>query len=105
MLFKVLLIVQLMISFLLIGSVMLQHGKGADAGASFGGGSSNAVFGATGGATFLSRLTSILAVAFFVLGLVLATLAIENGGVKHQSVVAEPVVTDNAQPASPVVPE
>ena len=49
-----------------IGLVLLQHGKGADAGAAFGGGASGSVFGATGSANFLSRTTAILATVFFI---------------------------------------
>ena len=49
----------------LIGLVLIQHGKGADAGASFGGGGSQTVFGSAGSANFLTRATAILAVLFF----------------------------------------
>ena len=48
----------------IIGLVLLQHGKGADMGAAFGGGASGSVFGATGSANFLSRATAILATVF-----------------------------------------
>ena len=49
----------------IIGLVLLQHGKGADMGAAFGGGASGSVFGATGSANFLSRATAMLATVFF----------------------------------------
>ena len=49
----------------IIGLVLLQHGKGADMGAAFGGGASGSVFGATGSANFLSRATAALATVFF----------------------------------------
>jgi preprotein translocase subunit SecG len=49
----------------IIGLVLMQHGKGADAGAGFGGGSANGVFGASGSANFLSRTTAIFAFIFF----------------------------------------
>ncbi len=49
----------------IIGLVLLQHGKGADMGAAFGGGASGSVFGATGSANFLSRVTAIFATVFF----------------------------------------
>ncbi len=58
-----------------IGLVLLQHGKGADVGAAFGGGASGSLFGATGSANFLSRTTAILAVVFFLSSLGLAYLA------------------------------
>ena len=60
-----LMIAQILSGLGIIGLVLLQHGKGADAGAGFGGGSSNSVFGASGSANFLSRTTAILAVLFF----------------------------------------
>ena len=49
----------------IIGLVLLQHGKGADMGAAFGGGASGSLFGATGSANFLSRITAVLATIFF----------------------------------------
>lgn len=59
----------------LIGLVLIQHGKGADAGASFGGGASQTVFGSAGSANFLTRATAVLAVVFFVTSLALAWMA------------------------------
>ena len=56
----------------LIGIVLIQQGKGADAGAAFGSGASATVFGARGSANFLSRFTAVLATLFFVLAMVLA---------------------------------
>ena len=55
--------------------VLLQHGKGADMGAAFGSGSSGSLFGATGSANFLSRMTSICATVFFLSTTALAFLA------------------------------
>ena len=55
--------------------VLLQHGKGADMGAAFGGGSSGSLFGATGSANFLSRMTAVFAVGFFLTTLGLAYLS------------------------------
>lgn len=66
----------------IIGLVLLQRGKGADAGAGFGAGASGTVFGARGSASFLSRTTAILATLFFVTCLTLAYL----GGKKEGSV-------------------
>jgi len=59
----------------LIGLVLIQHGKGADAGASFGGGGSQTVFGSAGSANFLTRATALLAVVFFVTSMALAWMA------------------------------
>ncbi|VAW45558.1 Protein translocase membrane subunit SecG, partial [hydrothermal vent metagenome] len=75
--FEIILTVHIIIAFLLITLVLLQHGKGADAGANFGGGggSSQSVFGSGGTATFLSRTTALVATLFFVTSLTLAYLA------------------------------
>lgn len=66
------LIGHVLIGLALIGLVLIQHGKGADAGAAFGSGSSGTVFGARGAATFLQKLTGWLVVAFFATSLLLA---------------------------------
>jgi preprotein translocase subunit SecG len=60
-----LLVVQILSAITMIGLVLVQHGKGADMGASFGSGSSGSLFGATGSANFLSRSTAICATVFF----------------------------------------
>ena len=64
-----------LIALVIIGLVLLQHGKGADMGSGFGGGSSGSLFGATGSANFLSRATAVLATVFFLTSLGLAYLA------------------------------
>lgn len=64
--------VQLLSALAMIGLVLLQHGKGADMGASFGSGASGSLFGASGSANFLSRSTAVLASVFFVCTLALA---------------------------------
>ena len=69
---NLLLIVQIVSALVMIGLVLLQHGKGADMGASFGSGASGSLFGATGSANFLSRMTSACATVFFVCTLGLA---------------------------------
>ncbi|RCS58681.1 preprotein translocase subunit SecG [Parvibium lacunae] len=82
--------------------VLLQHGKGADMGAAFGGGSSGSLFGATGSANFLSRTTGVLATIFFVatLGITwLATVQPKQG----ESVVDR--VRANAQEVAPAAPQ
>jgi preprotein translocase subunit SecG len=63
--YSVFLGIHILIALTLIGLILLQHGKGADAGAAFGSGASSTVFGARGSATFLSRATAILAILFF----------------------------------------
>jgi preprotein translocase subunit SecG len=69
---NILLIVQVLSALAMIGLVLVQHGKGADMGAAFGSGSSGSLFGASGGANFLSRTTAVLAAVFFVCTLGLA---------------------------------
>lgn len=66
------LVVQMLSALAMIGLILIQHGKGADMGAAFGSGSSGSLFGATGGANFLSRTTAVLAAVFFVCTLLLA---------------------------------
>jgi len=72
---KIVLIVHTLIALLIITLVLLQRGKGADAGAAFGAGASGTVFGARGSSSFFSRATALLATAFFVSSLTLAYLS------------------------------
>ena len=74
-LFTVTLTVHILVGLCVIGLVLMQHGKGADMGAAFGGGASGSLFGATGSANFLSRATAVLATAFFLTSLGLAYMA------------------------------
>ena len=105
MLQSVLLTLHVLVSLGLIGLVMVQHGRGADAGAAFGSGGSGTVFGAAGPAGFLTRATAVLAVLFFVISLSLAYITTQS--IERNSVVERvgPVVEENA-PASdvPVAP-
>ena len=72
------LLVQLLSAVVMIGLVLVQHGKGADMGASFGSGASGSLFGATGSANFLSRSTAVCATVFFACTLVLAYFGTAN---------------------------
>ncbi len=65
-----------MVAIALVALVLLQHGKGADAGAAFGSGASQTVFGSQGSGSFLTRATAILATVFFVTSLTLAYLTV-----------------------------
>ncbi|MCK4743323.1 MAG: preprotein translocase subunit SecG [Sulfuriflexus sp.] len=69
---SIILSVHVIIAVILIGLILVQHGKGADAGAAFGSGASSTVFGSQGSASFLTRLTAGLATAFFLTSLALA---------------------------------
>ena len=79
--FNLILAIQIMTALAMVGLVLIQHGKGADMGASFGSGASGSLFGATGSANFLSRSTAVCAALFFVCTL---TLAFMSGGGRPQ---------------------
>ena len=74
----ILVVFHLFLSIGLIGLILIQHGKGAEAGAAFGSGASSTVFGARGSANFLSRTTGVLAALFFVTSLALAWMAMNT---------------------------
>src|ERR1700750_2923323 len=90
-------IVQLGASFAIIGLVLLQRGKGADAGAGFGAGASGTVFGARGATTALSRATAIIAAIFMINSLVLAYLGTRTAA-QPQHTILDEVVTPKAPP-------
>ena len=71
-LMNVVVALQIIAALVMIGLVLIQHGKGADMGASFGSGASGSLFGATGSANFLSRSTAVCAAVFFCCTLALA---------------------------------
>jgi preprotein translocase subunit SecG len=99
-----LVVVQVLAAVGVIGLVLIQHGKGADAGAAFGSGASGTVFGARGSANFLTRATAVCATVFFVASLSLAYLV--QGRKADGSVVdAVPAAATPAKPASPAVPD
>ncbi|WP_191321693.1 preprotein translocase subunit SecG [Colwellia sp. C1TZA3] len=72
--YQVLIVVYLIVALCLIGLVLMQQGKGADMGASFGAGSSATIFGSSGSGNFLTKATTYLAIAFFAISLVLGNL-------------------------------
>lgn len=76
----VIVVVHVIVAITIVGLVLLQQGKGADAGASFGSGSSQTVFGSSGSGNFLVRATTIAATIFFVTSLSLAIFAKDNAG-------------------------
>jgi preprotein translocase subunit SecG len=96
----VILAVQMLSALAMIGLILVQHGKGADMGAAFGSGSSGSLFGASGGANFLSRTTAVLAAVFFVTTLMLAYFGnlrpTASGSVLEGAAVVAPL------PAAPV---
>jgi preprotein translocase subunit SecG len=107
-----LLAVQLISAIVMIGLVLVQHGKGADMGASFGSGASGSLFGATGSANFLSRSTAVCAAVFFTCTLALAYMSnsvagrapTEGGSVLERAAPAAsaPASAVGAIPAAPL---
>jgi preprotein translocase subunit SecG len=70
--YDLLLVLHVLIALMLVGLILIQQGKGAQAGASFGSGASQTVFGSQGSGGFISRTTGVLAALFFILNLFLA---------------------------------
>ena len=97
MLHGIVLVVHILLALMIIGLVLLQRGKGAEAGAGFGAGASGTVFGARGTSTLFSKLTAVFAALFFVTSLTLAFLG------TRQSVEPTSVLERAAQSATPVV--
>jgi len=96
-----LVVVQVLVAVGLIALVMVQHGKGADAGAAFGSGASGTVFGARGSANFLTRATAWLATIFFGVSLALAYLVnAKSAGTSVTDAITE-APASAAKPAQP----
>lgn len=89
---KAVLITHTLIALLIIVLVLLQRGKGADAGAAFGAGASGTVFGARGSASFFSRATAVCATAFFVSSLTLAYLSSQSTAAPSSLLEDAPIV-------------
>lgn len=100
---KVVLITHTFIALSIIALVLLQRGKGADAGAAFGAGASGTVFGARGSGSFFSRATAILATAFFASSLTLAYLSSQRSVAPDSLLESAPVVEEQLDEAA--VPE
>jgi len=105
---KIVLIVHMLAAFGVIGLILMQQGKGAEAGASFGGGASQTVFGSSGSSNFFSRTTAILATVFFATSFGLAVLSKQRSGVNidegiptliEQSANELPAVNDSDLPS------
>ena len=78
MVYTLILVAHVVIALALVALVLLQQGKGADAGAAFGSGASTTMFGSQGSASFLSRTTAVLATVFFLTSLTLAYFATQT---------------------------
>jgi len=99
-LFKLVVVVQILSAVAMIGLILMQHGKGADMGAAFGSGASGSLFGASGSANFLSRSTAILATVFLA-----CTLGLSYFGFSARNAPSSPssssVLDRMAAPAAP----
>ncbi|MBB3212426.1 preprotein translocase subunit SecG [Herbaspirillum sp. Sphag1AN] len=95
-LFTVIVVVQVLAALVIIGLVLLQHGKGADMGAAFGSGASGSLFGATGSSNFLSKSTAVAAAVFFI-----ATLGLSFASTHRLSSTGD--VMDNLPATAPAV--
>lgn len=104
----IILIVHILAAMAIIGLVLLQHGKGADAGAAFGagaaGGVSGSVFGAQGSSNFLSRSTAILATIFFLTSLSLAYLH-QSSSEEPKSIMEQTTVTEEPKAPTTTAPD
>jgi preprotein translocase subunit SecG len=96
----VILVAHTLIAVLIIVLVLLQRGKGADAGAAFGSGASGTVFGARGSSSFFSRMTAVLATAFFASSLTLAYISSQHVSESPSSLIESVPVSDDAEPAT-----
>ena len=101
---KAVLIAHTLIALGIIALVLLQRGKGADAGAAFGAGASGTVFGARGSGSFFSRATAVLATAFFVSSLTLAYLSSQRSS-GPSSLLEEAAVVEEQAEEAPVMNE
>jgi preprotein translocase subunit SecG len=97
--------VQMISAVVMVGLILVQHGKGADMGAAFGSGGSGSLFGASGSANFLSRTTAVLATIFFVSTLALAYFGSARPAPSSGSVLENAaLVTPAPMAATPVMP-
>ena len=104
---QLILVFYVLLAAAIVGLILIQQGKGADVGASFGAGASQTVFGSVGAGNVLTRSTAILATLFFVASIGLAVMAkhkaeaVRQGGIP---VAAEEQPGDNAAPSAPGAP-
>ena len=101
----VVLIAHTLIALAIIALVLLQRGKGADAGAAFGAGASGTVFGARGSASFFSRTTAVLATAFFISSLALAYMSSQRATAPESLLENAPAVQQEIQQEEEILPE
>ena len=93
---KAILVAHLLIAFAIIGMILLQQGKGADAGASFGAGASQTLFGSGGSWNFFSKATALLATLFFVTSFSLAIIAKQSVGVEEELLPSMKIISSRS---------
>ena len=103
--YEALLVVFLIVAIALVALIMLQQGKGADMGASFGAGASGTLFGSSGSANFMTRTTAILATLFFIISLVLGNINSNktSKGSEWEN-LTQPAQSQQTTPAKPAAP-
>ena len=103
--YEILIVVYLLVALALVGMILIQQGKGADMGASFGAGASATLFGSSGAGNFLTKTTTFLATLFFAISLILGGMTANN--VKEKSEwenLSDKPVVEETQPANTDVP-
>lgn len=107
--YTAILTLHIIVAIAMIGLILVQHGKGADAGASFGSGGAGTVFGAAGSANFLTRTTAVLTAIFFITSLTLAVNAkkqADNSNKLDTSLITQPApVAPTGNTPSPTQPQ
>ncbi|WP_437608607.1 preprotein translocase subunit SecG [Erwinia sp. V71] len=103
--YEALLVIFLLVAIGLVGLIMLQQGKGADMGASFGAGASGTLFGSSGSGNFMTRMTAVLATLFFIISLILGNLNSNktSKGSEWENLTA-PAKSEQTAPAQPATP-
>jgi preprotein translocase subunit SecG len=101
---EALLVIFLIVAIGLIGLIMLQQGRSADMGASFGAGGSATLFGSNGSGNFMTRMTAVLATLFFIISLILSNLnANKTQKGSEWENLTQPAQSQQSQPAKPAI--
>lgn len=100
--YQVIMIIHVLVAMTIIGLVLIQHGKGADIGASFGSGASTTVFGSAGTGSFLFKLTAALALTFFVTSLSLSFIVSSQYQKTTRALMPQPLTTQESSVPVPV---
>jgi len=97
-------VIHVVVSVMLVLVILLQTGKGSDVSAMFGGGGANTLFGGTGGATFMSKLTSAAAIIFMITCLVLAWMSARQKSITNDGALPSTLPVDQGLPAASPAP-